>query len=187
MRSGRSLLRQTLIPLVAACAATGVIAGPAFAQGPAPEPAPPGTSMPKPEPAPGATRGVTRAATTTRQAPTRRAPTVVRSVQPASPPPPAPVPPPAPAPVVQVAPSPSPPPAPVKQAPARVQKRETVKQKPAKRGKTLAAALPRLRTTAVTEAASTDNMLLIGGLALFVLVLGDTVFLALSARYLREI
>jgi hypothetical protein len=29
-------------------------------------------------------------------------------------------------------------------------------------------------------------MLLIGGVALFFLVLGDTVFLALSARFLRE-
>jgi hypothetical protein len=29
-------------------------------------------------------------------------------------------------------------------------------------------------------------LLLVGGLALFVLVLGDTVFLALSSRFLRE-
>lgn len=184
-RSARSLLRQASIPLAVACAATGVVAGPAFAQGPAPEPAPPRTSSPKPEPAPGTTRGPARSTTTTREAPTRQAPIVVRSVQPAAPPP---SPPPPPAPVVQLA--PSPPPAPAPQAPARTQKPETVKVKPAKRATSeqpLAQALPRLRPTAVSEAASTDNMLLIGGLALFVLVLGDTVFLTLSARYLREI
>ena len=35
------------------------------------------------------------------------------------------------------------------------------------------------------EAGATDTMLLIGGLALFVLVLSDTVFLTLSTRHLR--
>jgi hypothetical protein len=40
--------------------------------------------------------------------------------------------------------------------------------------------------TAATDAASPDTLLLVGGLALFVLVLGDAVFLALSSRFLRE-
>ncbi len=43
-------------------------------------------------------------------------------------------------------------------------------------------ALPSL---AREEATSSDTMLLVGGLALFVLVLADTVFLTLSTRYLR--
>jgi hypothetical protein len=42
------------------------------------------------------------------------------------------------------------------------------------------------QTTVSTDAASPDTLLLVGGLALFVLVLGDTVFLALSSRFLRE-
>jgi hypothetical protein len=41
--------------------------------------------------------------------------------------------------------------------------------------------LPRAETTS----SSSNSLLLAGGLALFVLVLGDTVFLALSTRYLR--
>jgi hypothetical protein len=42
------------------------------------------------------------------------------------------------------------------------------------------------RATVSTDAASPDTLLLVGGLALFVLVLGETVFLALSSRFLRE-
>jgi hypothetical protein len=36
------------------------------------------------------------------------------------------------------------------------------------------------------ESSSPDSMLLIGGLALVILVLGDTIFLALSSRFLRD-
>lgn len=48
-----------------------------------------------------------------------------------------------------------------------------------------AQSLPGLRPLAGAESSSPDRMLLIGGLALFVLVLSDTVFLALSTRALR--
>ena len=44
--------------------------------------------------------------------------------------------------------------------------------------------LPRVRATVAAD--SPDTMLLVGGFALFVLVLGDTIFLTLSARFLRE-
>jgi hypothetical protein len=43
--------------------------------------------------------------------------------------------------------------------------------------------LPRVRATVAAD--SPDTMLLVGGFALFVLVLGDTIFLTLSARFLR--
>jgi hypothetical protein len=39
--------------------------------------------------------------------------------------------------------------------------------------------------TAVAKSSPADSMLLVGGLALVVLVLGDTILLALSTRYLR--
>jgi hypothetical protein len=46
---------------------------------------------------------------------------------------------------------------------------------------------PVLSSVRATVAAdSPDTMLLVGGFALFVLVLGDTIFLTLSARFLRE-
>ncbi len=44
--------------------------------------------------------------------------------------------------------------------------------------------LPRVQANVVAD--SPDTMLLVGGFALFVLVLGDTIFLTLSARFLRE-
>jgi hypothetical protein len=43
----------------------------------------------------------------------------------------------------------------------------------------------RIRAPAAGESSSPDRLLLIGGLALFVLVLSDTVFLALSSRLVR--
>jgi hypothetical protein len=43
----------------------------------------------------------------------------------------------------------------------------------------------RIRSPAAGESSSPDRLLLIGGLALFVLVLSDTVFLALSSRLVR--
>jgi hypothetical protein len=42
-----------------------------------------------------------------------------------------------------------------------------------------------IRSPAAGESSSPDRLLLIGGLALFVLVLSDTVFLALSSRLVR--
>jgi hypothetical protein len=73
-------------------------------------------------------------------------------------------------------------------APARVQPRKTVKvkatrsqaSKPARPKRTLPA--PSARGT---NSSAPDSTLMIGGLALVVLVLGDTIFLALSARLLR--
>ena len=44
--------------------------------------------------------------------------------------------------------------------------------------------VPRL-PRAVAKSSPSDSMLLVGGLALVVLVLGDTILLALSTRYLR--
>jgi hypothetical protein len=44
----------------------------------------------------------------------------------------------------------------------------------------------RIRPPAAGESSSPDRLLLIGGLALFVLVLSDTVFLALSSRLVRS-
>jgi hypothetical protein len=48
--------------------------------------------------------------------------------------------------------------------------------------KTRAASLP---TAAAAGSSSPDSRLMIGGLALVILVLGDTIFLALSTRFLR--
>ena len=44
----------------------------------------------------------------------------------------------------------------------------------------------RIRQPAVPDSSSPDRLLLIGGLALFLLVLSDTVFLALSSRVVRS-
>jgi hypothetical protein len=54
---------------------------------------------------------------------------------------------------------------------------------PKKAVRTRAASLP---TAAAAGSSSPDSTLLFGGLALVVLVLGDTIFLALSTRFLRE-
>ncbi len=50
--------------------------------------------------------------------------------------------------------------------------------------KTAVQALPRLTREQVT---STNGMLLAGGVALFVFVLADTILLAMSSRFLREL
>jgi hypothetical protein len=44
----------------------------------------------------------------------------------------------------------------------------------------------RFRQPAAPDSSSPDRMLLIGGLALFLLVLSDTIFLALSSRLVRS-
>jgi hypothetical protein len=53
--------------------------------------------------------------------------------------------------------------------------------KPARKAKR---SLPRVERAAPSSS-SPDSMLLVGGVALVILILGDTVFLAFSARYLR--
>lgn len=175
--SRRSLLRQASV-LIVLCCAFAVGASQALAQDPAPEPAPPGASGPKPEAPPGANRQPETPAT-------RATPPPPPASQP--PPPPPTTPPPAAA---------TPPPAvtrivsqppPVRRE-SRVQKREPVTSKPKpkkhepKVTKTAASALPGISRE---EATSPDTLLMVGGLALFFLVLADMVFLTLSARVLR--
>lgn len=183
--SGRSLLRRASILLLFACAATA-LAPLAHAQGPTPDPGPAPTPQPKPE-APGA------------------------KPQPPPPPPPAPpppspppsprvqvVPPPAPAPAAPVVPPPpvtqhrvSPPPAPVRRARARKNQTTRAKKKkaPTRAVRRKEPPVRRVRTLPAADAPSSspDSTLLIGGLALVVLVLGDTIFLALSTRVLRGV
>ena len=45
--------------------------------------------------------------------------------------------------------------------------------------------VPTLARVVAAKSSPSDSMLLVGGLALVVLVLGDTILLALSTRYLR--
>jgi hypothetical protein len=109
-------------------------------------------------------------------------PQAVQPTAPAAPPPPSP---PAPAPQTVVKPAPLV----YRRAPVRVQPRKTEPNQNPRRKKVSKPAaertLPRPRTEVVTESSSRDHMLLIGGLALVVLIIGDTVFLSLSARFLR--
>jgi hypothetical protein len=67
-----------------------------------------------------------------------------------------------------------------------VRKRETAKEKPVREQTTKQSARKALPSLGRNEAGSPDTLLLIGGLALFVLVLCDTVFLTLSTRFLRS-
>jgi len=167
-RSGRSLLRQTSVLLLLFCVGAS-FAAPALAQGPAPEPGPPRSQTPRPEPAPGATPQPSRPATT--QAP---------------PPPAAPAP--APSQVVSTpsAPAQVQPPAPTQPERRQVRKRETATKKPVRERTTKQTVREALPSLGRNEAGSPDTPLLIGGLALFVLVLCDTVFLTLSTRFLRS-
>jgi hypothetical protein len=80
------------------------------------------------------------------------------------------------------------PPAPVAPpAPARAQRRKVVKAKPERSGAVKPARTKKTLPAPAARAAdsSVDETLMIGGLALVVLVLGDTIFLAFSARLLR--
>ena len=178
--SGRSLLRQASV-LIAVCSACAVAAGPAFAQDRAPEPAPTTTSTPRPEPPPSARRQPDQ--TSARRVTPPPAPP---PAQPTTPPP-AFTPPSAPVSTRVVS---QPPPASVRRE-SRVQRREPAKPrskpkstpKPERPIKQVAVApLPGLSRE---EATSPDTMLLLGGLALFFLVLADMVFLTLSTRVLR--
>jgi hypothetical protein len=68
---------------------------------------------------------------------------------------------------------------------ARVKKKAPARKRTAKKAvSTRTVSLP--KTAAPAASSSPDSNLLIGGLALVILVLGDTVFLALSTRFLRE-
>lgn len=179
--SGGSLLRRASVLL--AVGAAGVLTATALAAGPAPDPAPPRTvTSPTPEPVTGKQPAPPPRTTT-------RTPTVnvrPQAVQPA-PAPPASPPPPSP----PIQPSIRPPaPAPVSPAPLRVQRRPTVEPKVTRKPKVKATTrakrtVPALSRPKVADSSSPDTMLLIGGLALVVLVLGDTLFLALSGRLLR--
>jgi outer membrane biosynthesis protein TonB len=183
--SGRSLLRRASILLLFACAAMA-LAALAHAQGPTPDPGPAPIPQPKPE-APGAKP----------QPPPAQPPP-----PPPSPPPPPRVqvvPPPAPAPPAPVVPPPpvtqhrviSPPPAPVRRARARRNQTTRAKKKkvPTRARGTKQAPTKRVRKLPAADgpSASPDSTLLIGGLALVVLVLGDTIFLAFSTRVLRGV
>jgi hypothetical protein len=67
-----------------------------------------------------------------------------------------------------------------------VRKRETAKKNPVRERTTKQATRRALPSLGQKEAGPVDTMLLLGGLALFVLVLLDTVFLTLSTRVLRS-
>jgi hypothetical protein len=177
--SGRSWRRQASVLLVLCCSFV-FGADQAFAQDPAPEPAPPKSSAPKPEAPPSAKREPAQKPTT-------------RVTPPPAPPPPPPATPPAAA-VAQ------PPPPPVvtrvSQPPAAPVRRETPVQKPVKPkpnpkprptpNRPIKEATPAaLPTLSRDEATSPNTLLMVGGLALFVLVLADLVFLTLSTRVLR--
>jgi hypothetical protein len=73
---------------------------------------------------------------------------------------------------------------------SRVQRREPAKPRPKKTNskpepKVTQSAAPALPGISREKATSPDTMLLVGGLALFFLVLADMVFLTLSTRVLR--
>ena len=177
--SRRSLLRQASV-LIVLCCAFAVGASQALAQDPAPEPAPRNPSGPKPEAPPGANRQPEQ-----RSTPTTPPPAPAR----ATPPPPAATnPPPA---------AVTPPPAPVYRPATTQVRRETqrqrpqtakprpkpkVKDKPVPKVKVAVAAAPSISRD---QATSPDTLLMVGGLALFFLVLADIAFLTLSTRVLR--
>ena len=186
---------RTLLAVVASIGFLALSAAPALAQRPAPEPAPQRTQGPAPEPAPGGTRAPTRRTTTkaatTSEARTPAAPVTVAplSVAPSSPQVSPPAAPPATAPnrrSRRTAPARRP----VKRQSVRAAKKKTARPRVKGQTKTLnlgreAAAAP--RAPAVARSADPDSrLLLLGGLALLVLVLGDAVFVALSSRLLRE-
>jgi hypothetical protein len=177
--SARSLLWQAWVLLVLA-AIGAALAGPASAQ--APDPAPPRLKSPRPDPAPTGPREPARSAPAQSPRVTVRA----RSVEPP--------PPPAVAPRAPVAPQPSfEPPAPrptpqrarvetpKKPSAAKPKQARTPSRKRAVK-RTLRAALQPIHKA--TDS-SPDSMLLAGGVALFVLSLGQAIFLALSVRFLR--
>jgi type IV secretory pathway VirB10-like protein len=176
--SRRSLLRQASV-LIVLCCAFAVGASQALAQDPAPEPAPPNSSGPKPEAPPGAKS----------QPETPATPPPPPASQPPPPPPAATNPPPAA--VTQ-------PPAPVYRPATTQVRRDTQPQRrePARsntkpkvgtkqKNERVKVAAPAAPTLLREKATSPDTLLMVGGLALFFLVLADVVFLTLSTRVLR--
>ena len=181
--SARSLLRQASV-LMVLCCACAVGASEALAQDPAPEPAPPKSSGPKPEAPPGASRQPQAPATKATPNPPPPPPAAPPPPPPTTPPPAAVTPPPPPA-VTRVYQRPATQTRRGKQAerrePARPKSKDKAKPKN-DRVKVAAAATPTLTRD---QATSPDTLLLVGGLALFFLVLADIVFLTLSTRVLR--
>jgi hypothetical protein len=173
---GRSLLgRPWALCLLAATSA--MLAGPAYAQGP--EPAPTGARGVGPEPAP-ASRPKASSSGSTKTPPATVQPPAVRSAVVVAPP-------------ARVAPQP-PASAPLQPPPAQRQPRVGALKKPAPAKPRRARApanrpLEKLtlggsRGTGTSVGSSPDGKLLAGGLALFFLLLGETIFLALSVRFL---
>jgi hypothetical protein len=183
-RSARSMSRHGSLLTLLCCAAIA-LATPALAADPAPEPAP--TSRgPTPEPAPGAKPDPARQATTRVSPPANPPPA---PPPPATPPAPAATPPPPP---VFVQPPPAVQPRPAAQqtsttTPSKATpKEETTRKNDSSRAGDAKGVVKRVLPPLVREkATSPDTMLLVGGIALFVLILADTVFLTLSARVLR--
>ena len=156
-------MRQTSVLLLLCCAGA-VYSAQALAQsGPGPEAGPGSSQTPSPDPAPGGAPAPTSGSSQQPSAP----------VQPASPPPP----------VVQ-APT-SAPTSTVQRERKQVQRPETSRQKQVRKGTTKQTARKALPIVAAQSAGSSDRTLMIGGLALLVLVLSDTVFLTLSSRKFR--
>lgn len=171
--SARALLGQAGVVLVLASMGA-TLSGPARAGTPDPDPGPSRVQTPRPDPAPNRRREQT--SSTSQQTPTVHPP--APATQPSSfvaPPPP-------------VAPQPvSRPPAPARSARTEGPKRPAVTKSQRPRGSRKQRAKQTLR--AIRSAATTDSpdgMLLAGGLALFALLLGEAIFLALSVRVLRK-
>jgi hypothetical protein len=163
--------------LVFLAAISAALAGPARAQGPDPVPAPTHTKALRPEPAPSArpkaasSRPTNSSTVTTVQSRTARSPIVVT--------PPAPI-----------APQPAFTPARVQRARVEPPKKPTATKPqraraPSKKAEVKWTLGARERLGAAVDS-SPDGMLLAGGLALFVLLLGETIFLTLSVRFLRR-
>jgi cytoskeletal protein RodZ len=177
--SGGSPRARLLVALVAAGLLWVGDGGQALAQGPGPEPAPGGTHRaPSPEPAPVVGKVVSR--TPKRSSPTSQGSssasssvdrTRTRLATPKSWTPPAPL-------QTSSAPTSRPP---SRRAPAKQE------PKKARQASSIARTSTRQAVRALPQPGSRkSNLLLLGGLALLVLVLGDTMFLALSARFLRQ-
>jgi hypothetical protein len=174
--SARSLLGQAWVLFVLA-AISAALAGPAGAQ--APDPAPTRVKSPRPDPAPTGRREAPPPRTTQAPAVTPR----TRVVEP-----PAPVTRPS---VARQAPVSQPTSSSTVQrarveTPKKPQAAKPRKAKPPLRKRAVKRAIGAIQPLARATDRSPDGMLLAGGLALFVLLLGEAVFLALSVRFLRS-
>jgi hypothetical protein len=182
---GESVLRQPWTLCCLACVGSLAFAAPVVAQ-PAPDPAPAPPPQPKPEsraPAPPPPPPPPPPSPPARSAPVQ---------PPAAPSPPPPTPPPAsvsPPPVYQSPVAPPPPPSTARRGrgrtlpPTRAGKRE----QPAAAQSTRQKANRRVANVsrAAVGSSSPDTTLLVGGLALVLVALGSSVFLALTTRFVR--